>query len=190
MRFRALACCVVVVGLGGMLAMACQPLYGGKPEKLAKPPTHKRPIEPPVVAPEIKYVEECGAANFHDDPKKAPPKQPAIAQKLTDDGDAAMAASVKIKDPLGQANAVKDAIDKYGNALRKDPYNANATLKLAIAYDTVYRKGCAIAMLKRLSTLEKNPSVSPDATRVIDSISDNTSLFKGYHKDAVSAVGR
>ncbi len=187
MRSRALA--FVVVGmLGGM--SACQPLYGGKPEKLAKPPTKKRPPEAPVVAAEIKYVEDCGAANFHDDPKKAPPKQPAIAQKLTEDGDAAIAASGKIKEPLAAANAIKDAIDKYANALRKDPYNANATLKLAIAYDMVYRKGCALAMLKRLATLEKNLNVSPDATRVIDSITDNTSLFKGYHKDAVTAAGR
>src|SRR4051794_30820116 len=123
MRSRTLACLVVVGFIGGMVA-GCQPLYGGKPEKLAKPPTKKRPPEVPVVAPEIKYVEECGPANFHEDPKKWPPKQPAVAQKLTEDGDAAIAASQKIKEPLAAANSIKDAIDKYANALRKDPYNA------------------------------------------------------------------
>lgn len=190
MRSRLLACAVAFgVGVTSFAATGCQPLYGSKPERLAKPPVKKRPPEPPVVAPEIKYVEEC-QAQFRDDPKKAPPPQPAIAAKLVADGDAAIAAAGKNKDPMAAANTIKDAIDKYSNALRKDPYNAQITLQLALAYDAVYRKGCALALLKRIAALETNPKVSPNANSVADQVSDNNSYFKGYRKDALSAVQR
>lgn len=191
MRSRTLACLfAAVVGFGGLLgSTGCQPLYGGKPDKLAKPPTKKRPPEPPPVVVEIKYIEDC-VASFRDDPKKAPPPQRTIANKLADDGDAAMAAATKMKEPIQAANAIKDAVDKYGNALKKDPYNAEITLKLAVAYDAVYRKGCALAMLKRLQTLSTNPSVAPNADRVINGVSDNSNMFKGYRKEAVAAIGR
>jgi len=188
MRSKALACIVLGVLSVGALG-ACQPLYGGKPEKLAPPPKKKAP--PPIVAApiEIKYIDDC-QASFREDPKKGPRPDRTLGNKLTDDGDAAVAAGQKMKDPIAGANAIKDAIDKYSNALRKDPYSATTTLKLAVAYDMVYRKGCALAMLKRLQSLSTNKDVSPDANRIIDSVSDNTSLFKGYRKEAVTAIGR
>ncbi|MGE5182734.1 MAG: hypothetical protein ACM31C_11755, partial [Acidobacteriota bacterium] len=80
--------------------------------------------------------------------------------------------------------------DKYRNALIKDPYNVTATLELAVAYDKVLRKGCAIAMLKRLSALSNNPKWANEANRNIDSIDANGQWFKGYRKDAMAAVGR
>ena len=79
--------------------------------------------------------------------------QPAVAANLIDDGDTALSRSQKAADPATAGNAVKDAVDKYRNALTKDPYNPEATVKLAEAYDLVQRKGCALAMLRRLATL-------------------------------------
>jgi hypothetical protein len=61
---------------------------------------------------------------------------------------------------------------------------------LALAYDRVYRKGCAIAMLKRLAALTVNPKYGKTANPTIDSISDNGQWFKRYRKDAMAAVGR
>lgn len=184
--FRALLLGACVVFASG--SVGCQPLYGSKPEKLRNPERKKKPAEEDEKPPEIKYVEEC-VANFRDDPKLARP-DPGRANSLVSDGDAALAGVPKAKSPASQAELIKDSIDKYRSALVKDPYNTEATLKLAIAYDMVYRKGCAIALLKRLSALESHPKYKSAAKRVADEVADNPSYFKGYRKDAVQAVGR
>jgi len=179
----------ITVALGLALAMAaCSPLYGGKPEKLHNPEKKKKPPEAAAATVEIKYVEDC-SANFRDDPKRVN-QQSGISNTLVGDGDTALQQSSKAKDPPSQAELIRVAIDKYRNALVKDPYNAEATLKLAIAYDLVYRKGCALAMLKRLASLSANPKFAKQANRNIDSVTDNTQWFKGYRKDAISSVGR
>lgn len=167
---------------------ACQPIYGGKPEKLKSPgATKKKPPEAEAQV-EIKYVDECNA-NFSDDPKKAHP-QPPQSRQAFDAAESAFDQSDKAKDDAMKVSLLKEAIDKYRNALIKDPYNVPATLKLAVAYDRVLRKGCAIAMLKRLASLSGNPKWSSEANRNIDSIDANAQWFKGYRKEAMAAVGR
>lgn len=166
----------------------CSPLYGGKPEKLKNPERKKKPPELVEAGPEIKYVEECNA-NFSDDPKKAHP-QPPLSRQLYDAAESALEQSDKVKEDTMKVSLIKEAIDKYRNALMKDPYNVPATLKLAVAYDRVLRKACAIAMLKRLSALSNNPKWASEANRNIDSIDANAQWFKGYRKDALAAVGR
>src|SRR5574338_1350982 len=167
---------------------SCKPLYSGKAEKLANPPKKKQPDKTDEPVAEIKYVEDCNA-NFTDDPKKVHP-QTALSRTLFNEGETALAQSDDAKDDQGKVNLIVAAIDKYRNALIKDPYNVPATLKLAVAYDRVLRKGCAIAMLKRLSSLSNNPKWTSEANRNIDSIDANAQWFKGYRKDAMSAVGR
>jgi predicted Zn-dependent protease len=174
---------LVVVGVA-----SCQELYGGKPEKLAAPTRKAVPKEEAVAEAPVKEVDAC-QADFHGDPKQVRP-QPSIASQLTGEGDTAIASSDKASDANAQANLVKQGIDKYRNALLKDPYSAEATLKLALAYDRTYRKGCAIAMLKRLSSLTANPKFAKTANAVIDSIGDNAQWFKRYRDVAISSVGR
>jgi tetratricopeptide (TPR) repeat protein len=176
----------LVAGLG-LGVTACQPLYGGKPEKLVAPQKKKAPKEEVTEIP-IKEVEEC-TADFRSDPKTVR-VQTSQSNTLTTDGDTALASSDKASDIQQRVGLLREAIDKYRNALIKDPYNADATLKLALAYDRVYRKGCAIAMLKRLSSLTANPKYAAKATPAIDSIGDNGQWFKHYRKDAMAAVGR
>jgi len=171
-----------------MFLFGCQELYGGKPEKMKSPEPHKRPPDAESGPIEIKYVEDC-PSDFRGDPKKVSP-QPGIASTLVGEGDGALANSDKAKEPKEQVGLIKDAIDKYRNALVKDPYNVDATLKLALAYDRVLRKGCAITMLKRLGSLSNHPKFRGEANRACDSVADNASWFKGYRKDAVAAVGR
>jgi hypothetical protein len=79
-------------------------------------------------------------------------------------------------------------VEQYRQALIADPYNAEATLKLALAYDKVLRKGCALAMLKRLDALAANPKfgAEPQINRVLD----NESWFKPYRNDALKALGK
>jgi hypothetical protein len=177
----------IVVGVGAGLA-GCQPLYGGKPEKLVAPSKKKAPKEAEITEAPVKEVEEC-KADFRGDPKSAR-QQTSIANQLIGEGDTALASSDKATDPTAQAGLIRESVSKYINALSKDPYNAEATLKLALAYDRVYRKGCAVAMLKRLAALSTNPKYARAANPAIDSISDNEQWFKRYRKDAIAAVGR
>lgn len=177
------------MALAALGLTACQALYGGRPEKLRNPERKKRPPEAPEQVVEIKYVEDC-AADFRGDPAKAARPQPTIASQLVGDGETALETSEKAKDPAAQAEQIRIAIDKFRNALIKDPYNHDATLQLAIAYDRVYRKGCALAMLKRLAALQANPKFAKGANLAADKVTDNTQWFKGYRKDAVAAVGR
>ncbi len=181
---RLLACLV----LGAATLAACQPLYGNKPDKLKNPERKRKPPEPPETVVDIKYVEDC-TANFRDDPKLVRPNT-SLSMQLVGDGDVALENANKAKDPASGSELIKLSIDKYRNALIKDPYNQDATLKLAVAYDLVYRKGCAIAMLKRLASLQANPKFAKRANQLADSVTDNNAWFKGYRKDAIAAVGR
>lgn len=176
------------VALASGALFGCQALYGGKPEKLRNPEKKKKPPEPPEEAVKVVYVDDC-AADFRGDPAKARP-QPGIANQLVGEGETALQSSDKAKDPASAAELIKVSIDKFRNALTKDPYNGDATLQLAIAYDKVYRKGCALVMLKRLASLEANPKFAKSAKLAIDSVSDNAQWFKGYRKDAIAAMGR
>ena len=177
-----------VFGILGGLSAGCQPLYGGKPDKLPTPPRKAAPKEQPTVEAPVKMVEDC-TADFRADPRTVR-AQASQSEALTDQGNTAIANSDKSTDPTAQAGLIREGIDKFRNALIKDPYNSAATLKLALAYDRVYRKGCAIAMLKRLATLAANPKFSRSANAEIDSIGDNGQWFKHYRKDAMAAVGR
>jgi hypothetical protein len=167
---------------------SCSPLYGSKPEKLRNPEKKKRPPEVAEATAEIKYVEDCNA-NFSDDPKKANRQSP-LSRQLFDQAETSLVESDKAKEETMKIGLIKEAIEKYRNALIKDPYNVPATLKLAVAYDRVLRKGCAIAMLKRLASLSNNPKFASEANRNIDAIDANAQWFKGYRKDAMAAVGR
>lgn len=169
-------------------ATACRPLYGDRPEKLRKPEKKKRPPAATEADVKIVYVEDC-EADFRGDPARARP-QPSMANQLVGEGETAMQSAEKAKDPASQAELIKVSIDKFRNALLRDPYNADATLQLALSYDKVLRKGCAIAMLKRLATLETNPKYAKPARLAADRVTDNNSWFKGYRKDAINALGR
>nr|MBA2541356.1 hypothetical protein [Deltaproteobacteria bacterium] len=138
-----LACLLVSSSVG------CQKLYGGKPEKLKTPEKKKKPPEPPGQESTVKYVDDC-TANFRDDPKRVFRDKQGSAT-LVQAGEDSLAQALKVTDPAAQAESIKVAIDKYRNALQKDPYNADATLKLALAYDRVYRKGCALKLLGRIA---------------------------------------
>jgi hypothetical protein len=183
---RLLACLVLAassLSLGG-----CQPLYGSKAEKLRNPEKKKRPPAPPDEETRVVYVEEC-ASDFRGDPARARPT-PTLANQLVSEGEIAMQSSDRAADPTSQAELLRVGIDKFRNALIKDPYNHDATLQLALAYDRVRRKGCALAMLKRLAQLETNPKYARGARLAADKVTDNEQWFRGYRKDAISAVGR
>src|SRR5213075_678663 len=129
---RGTTCALLVLALAASTT-GCQKLYGNKPDRLKNPERRKKPPDPEGSTAAIKYVEDC-TANFRDDPKQAHPN-PTLANTLVGDGDTALQQATKAKDPTAQAELVKLSIEKYRNALIKDPYNYEATLKLALAYD-------------------------------------------------------
>jgi hypothetical protein len=164
---------------------ACQSLYGGKSEPLAK--VRKIPTKAvPEVAPVIPYVDSC-ATNFRGNPAGISIDR-SRAEQLIVTGDTSIQQADKIPEPDARAKVVTVGIDHYRNALVKDPYNAEATLKLALAYDRVYRRGCALKLLARISVLENHPKFRISARRVVESVTDNAEWFKGYRKDAIAAL--
>jgi len=175
---RIAALCIVLLA-------ACD-MYAAPPERPHGPGEVKpRPAEPPP--PPTIYVEDC-QASFQDDPRKWNP-QPALARPIVATGNTALASSETAHEPAAKIGLVREAIDKYRLALQKDPYSAEATVKLAVAYDKVLHKGCALAMLKRLAALSGNPKFASETTRALGEVGDNATWFKGYRKDALQAAG-
>jgi len=184
MAYRVGLCLLLSLSLG---LVACQPLYGGKPEHLANPAKKRKPdgMDAPTA---VKYIDDCNP-DFRDDPKKVHP-EPRVAVALVATGDTDLSTAEHEKDDGKRVGLLKEAVDKYRNALVKDPWNIDATLKLAVTYDKVRRKGCALAMLKRLASLSANTKFQAEVNRSVDTIDANGQWFKDYRKDAMSAVGR
>jgi hypothetical protein len=170
-----------------LLALAACKIYGDPPAPLAHYEIRKHPAgwdkDPEV---KVAYVEAC-ATDFHRD-AKGQRRQPQVAQARVTDGDTTLAEATKATTDTAKADLIIRGIQHYADALRADPYDAQATLKLALAYDKVLHKGCAIAMLRRLESLTQNPKLAGDASHRIDDVVDNTQWFKGYRKEALEAV--
>lgn len=177
---------VAAVSLAGLttlavLAAGCAPLYSGKAEPLRKPQSKTRP---PEADQPIKWTEPCDVDFFADGSRLKRNTPLAISESAR--ADAAMMTALAKDDPIP---GVLDAIGKYKAALVADPYNAEATKGLAVAYAKVYFKGCAVKLLGRLSEMADNPTFSADATRMVDSaVAD--SAFDGFRNDADAALGR
>ena len=178
----ALALGFVVTSFAGA---GCQPLYGGKPESMRNPPKKKPPPEAEVAEVPIKWDEDCDA-NFHD--KAAGMPNANAAKSLSETASNTLVQADRSEDPKSRASLYIEAVEKYKQALNKDPYNAEATYGLAIAYTKLLRKGCTLKLLKRLSDLKANPKYAPDAQRMIDAASDQNA-FKPFKKEAEKELG-
>ncbi|HUS30204.1 MAG TPA: hypothetical protein VMZ53_16970 [Kofleriaceae bacterium] len=168
-----------------LFVAACRPMYGDPAPHLKDPP-HRNPPkgwnDEPVA--EKVYVEECNV-DF-----SAPPttkRQTKAAEQKVVAGDSAAAESERATDPKARVDTTKRSLQEYRDALIADPFNAQATLKLALAYDKVLRKGCAIAMLKRLDKLAENPKFNAEPVK--DQVVDNEQWFKPYRNEALRAIG-
>src|SRR5215831_12994722 len=104
-----LGVCALVLGVLGMASLGCQPLYGGKPEKLVAPQKKKPPPEAAVVEAPVKEVDDC-TADFHGDAKNVK-QQTSQSNQLTSEGETALANSDKATDANAQAGLLKQSID-------------------------------------------------------------------------------
>jgi hypothetical protein len=175
-------------GVASLALAACQPMYGTKPEKMRNP-TRGSAVPTEEIAAKPVYIEDCPV-----DFQKAPPKtgvkrDERTAATLVDRGDATIATATVTEDGTRLGDLLRASIDHYSGALVRDPYNADATLKLALAYDRVHRKGCALALLKRLVALAGNRIYEKAATADINRVDDNKQWFRDYRAEALKAIG-
>jgi len=147
-----------------LLLAACQPLYGGKPSDM-KDPKKTRPKNGEVVAEEIEWDDNCDS-KFFEKPIKIKPDHAVVRQHITLADQAINASDVEEK-PGKKSSLVLTAIDEYKQALVEDPYDAEATYGLAVAYATVYKKKCALDLIERLVALRANPAYEADAKRLL-----------------------
>ena len=178
----------VAIAMGGLAG--CGGLYSGKPEKVYKPSKKKEPDA--VVAPtEIKWAAEC-AAKLNEEPGtalKTHKKNEARVKQIALQAQELLDAAAATSDNKQKAGQTAEAIDKLRKALVDAPYSVEATYSLAIGYARSRRKGCAIAMLKRLAQLEKYDDFSVAAKRLIGDALDNGE-FAPFRKDADEAMNR
>lgn len=159
-------------------------MYGAKPAPMAKVATVKHVDVPEPPPPPKKFVEEC-VMYTHEAGKPVPQRQ-AAAQRVSE-GDAKVIAFTKA--PIDKnAQLMVEAIARYSMALKADPFDADATLHLALAYETTLRKGCALKLLDRLSVLAKNPKLSPKAASAVNDVQAHNDWFRDYRGDANDAV--
>jgi hypothetical protein len=142
-------------------------------------------VDPPATdAPA--YIEDC-ATDFHRPASEAArPASPATTAR----GDRLLADAEAQRNPDARAVGYVAAITEYRQALLADPYNADVTLALALGYDHVYRKGCALQLLRRLDALAQNKSLGAAARAAVAKVGDNTQWFRTYRREAEAALGR
>ncbi len=164
-------------------------MYKHKADTLKDPPRRAAP-KVVVTEDEPAFVDTCNV-NFSAPPAKT--RQALASQQATVAGNVALQSQAPGTPRPATAHGVSTvvtAIESYRRALLSDPYNAEATLKLALAYDRVLRKRCALALLGRLEKLAANPKFQPDADPMIQLVVQNPHWFKPYHGDALRAVGQ
>ena len=177
-----------LLAMATLALCACQPMYGAKAPKVKDPsPIHHVEAPPPPPAPKT-YIDECQykvvavSKTF----KRDTPRSDEAMRR----GDTAVGTFEKASDAKSKTDMLIDSIQQYGNALEKDPFSAEATLKLARAYDLAQRKGCALRLLGRLAKLADNPTYEKKANQQLDEIQEHKAWFEDYRKDALSAAGR
>lgn len=178
-----------LIALAG--AAACSGPYSNPPEKLKKPSKKPMPDEPAIADIPIKFVEEC-PVKFQEDPAKAMTQHRVgkkAADQKTNQAEELLDKARSETDDAKMAGQTVEAISKLRSALIDDPYHAQATYQLAHAYARARRKGCAVAMLKRLADLEKYADFASDAKRKIDE-AESDPVFQPFRKDANGAINR
>jgi hypothetical protein len=171
----ALVALVAAVVLGACSHPAAEALHAPARVPHAEPPATDEPA----------YIDAC-ATDFHRPASEARPATPASTAR----GDHLLADAEHQQDPEARAAGYVAAIGEYRQALLGDPYNADVTLALALAYDRVYRKGCALQLLRRLDALAQSKPLGGAARAAVAKVGDNTQWFGTYRREAEAALGR
>ena len=168
-------------------------MYMAKPEKMKAPLVVKPPEGVPgqggEPSPVVVYKEDpCPIRLSAALPSTK--KKSTTSESLTAEGDERFEKIDAAPTSGAKTTLLLDSVDKYRRALVDDPFSAEATLKLALAYDKALHKSCALSLLGRLAKLAEHPKYAPAANARIDEVVDTQGYFKGYRPQAVDAVGR
>jgi hypothetical protein len=153
-------------------------MYGEKPDTLKAPKQITK--KGPGTKKEPEFIDKC-TFNTGGDAKKAR-TDTKLAEPLVKAGNAKIA-SAPNEPEQPRLKTYEKSIENYADALRKDNYNADATLGLARAYDALRHKGCAIMLVKRLTELTTNAKYEPDARRAIAEVKAHSDWFAGYRAE-------
>jgi hypothetical protein len=179
-----------VVAAFALAAAGCKPLYGNPPEDMKRPPRTKPPKAPKGEDTAVaRQLDPNCQYNFHLKSNSVKREQSAAAALLTT-GDGQASQALKEEDVKVKTAKYLSSLDSYKQALVKDPYYADATLRLALTYDKFNNKGCALALLTRIGTLQTNATYAADAARVADRVHATAEWFDGYRNEALKAVNR
>jgi lipopolysaccharide biosynthesis regulator YciM len=162
-------------------------MYGDPPARMHNPATKPLGSNTPTVE-KVKPIEECPVDFQRTLPKAGIKRNQTGAQAAATSGDKSARAATSETDAEKRVEDLRAAVEEYKQALNADPYSSHATLMLAVAYDRVYRKGCALALLGRLYALSNHPDFQAEATDDINRIRDNRDWFKDYQVEAYKAV--
>lgn len=167
--------------------MACQPMYAGKRERLRAPDELPRPPDPQGSGSAAKVIpkldENCGT-----DRTTRTANLPS--RSIGEQGDKKRVDASREPDAEKRAHKALEAVELYRSALAKDPYNQEATLGLAVAYDMLRRKGCALKMLTRIATLARHQAFRNTSDKLADEVKQTPQWFEHYRTEAERAVGR
>lgn len=173
----------IVTTLLPLVVMGCNP-YGGKPERLAKPRPQKR-TDGSTVATQEQWDDEC-RANFYKEPTEK--RSPSSARRHHSRAQRDLTTAERNEGPE-RVVAATDAINRLRKALRSDPYSVDATFALAIGYAYVGKRGCSLALLRRLNELQshKDPEIATIARRTVKRAMGEAS-FQPFRKEADGAL--
>ena len=164
----------------------CSSPYEGKSERLKKPKKKKRPKDDKAqAATEEPPVEDKCNPNFFDEPTK---KRNARAGRRLAGQAEGLLVDADRTDDANRKRLIVEALDKLTNALKKDPYGPEPTLRMAVAYAMAGRRSCSIKLLERLNALQGHPDVAKQAARTVKrALSEEA--FEKFRKDANKALG-
>jgi hypothetical protein len=184
---------LIALGAAGFIFAvgACSGPNSGTPERLVLPKEKAPPPAPdagPVAAgtPAPGPGDTC-RTNFFADPVPLEKRDPKKATQMTQQANRVLLDAEILQ---GEPRKIKvlDAMATLRNALKADPYGAEATYQLAVAYAMADRKACALALLERIAALKAIPGTEKDVDRVVQRALRDPA-FEPFRADANGKLG-
>jgi hypothetical protein len=178
---------------GGLLVaaalVACKPMYGDPAETL---PKVKVPVDKnlkkdpePDLAAKPPLIDKCEVDISRQ--TKVKRDRPAAVAHLQE-GETQRRRAEKAPAEAEKVELTRQSLRSYSEALVADPFDADATLMLAVSYDALRRKGCALRMLERIGLMRANKNFEADARAAAERARTNPHWFADYRDQAMKAV--
>ena len=167
----------------------CQPLYGGKPEKLRNP--RRRSGRPRRRWPRSRSSTSRTATRLPRRSREGACPQTGDVEQLDRRRRHRARRPTRPRIRRRRPSSSRSSIDKFRNALRRTRTTPRPRSSSPLAYDRVYRKGCALEMLTRLPLARGEPEVRAGAKPRADRSRDNEpDGSRAIARTPIAAVGR